>query len=130
LLAGTITADVSTVTGQQYDQTAMIGYGDQDDFAQANLYADYAAKQQEKAVRCVTVIGSGSLVHAIHSILFIRFFIKAHEYEDNVLHSDWFSICRKLSLRPASDLSSSSCVAVFQEEKERTMMFNQLQNGD
>jgi hypothetical protein len=43
----------STVTGQQYDQGGYgddQGYGDQDDFAQDNLYADYAAKQQEKAV--------------------------------------------------------------------------------
>jgi hypothetical protein len=61
----------STVTGQQYDQGGYggddQGYGDQDDFAQDNLYADYAAKQQEKAVGggYVTVIFVLSFVHSV-----------------------------------------------------------------
>jgi hypothetical protein len=101
----------STVTGQQYDQGGYDqGYGDQDDFAQDNLYADYAAKQQEKAV------GGGYVLHDIsfycsfiHSMPIYSLFhsSKAHatqrtSYEDNsYLHSDWFSnVPRKLSYAP------------------------------
>jgi hypothetical protein len=55
LLTVALLLQVSPSAGQQYDQGygdqgyGEDGYGDQD-FAQDNLYADYAAKQQEKAV--------------------------------------------------------------------------------
>jgi hypothetical protein len=45
----TVSLLISPSKGQQYDQGDQ-GYGDQDEFAQDNLYADYAARQQEKAV--------------------------------------------------------------------------------
>jgi hypothetical protein len=54
-LAVLLTASLlSPSNGQQYDQGDQgygdQGYGDQDNFEQDNLYADYAARQQEKDV--------------------------------------------------------------------------------
>jgi hypothetical protein len=67
-----------TVTGQQYDQGGYDqGYGDQDDFAQDNLYADYAAKQQEKAV-------GGGYVYMAFVLPFVHSF-GAHIY--SLFHS-------------------------------------------
>jgi hypothetical protein len=131
LLTGTITADISTVTGQQYDQTAMIGYGDQDDFAQAICTPITLPSNKKRP--------SGAsrywfwLTRSCDSFDFIySFFIhrKRTQYEDNSFTFGLvFNVPRNFHT-PPSDLSSSSCVAVFQEEKERTMMFNQLQNRD
>jgi hypothetical protein len=103
---------LSPSTGQQYDQGGYggdQGYGDQDDFAQDNLYADYAARQQEKAVGgggyvtyCVL-----TLVHSFIRRSFIRCFIhlkstqRTSSEDNSYLNSDWFSnVSRKLSYAP------------------------------
>jgi hypothetical protein len=75
----TVSLLISPSTGQQYDQGDQgygdQGYGDHDDFAQDNLYADYAARQQEKSVGGGGYVTFTYCMIALHCCRFIRCFI-------------------------------------------------------